>query len=216
MKSLQHIESLSAAFEATHQLIICTEGYAKKIAVSYPVTPSSASVPTAVSTAADARVHMPQLPVPKFSGNSVDWPGYYDAFTRLIHQNERLGNIQRFHFLKESLPAGRDCESRQFPLTAANYTVAWDTLIQCAAACNTLNASLQDGDHWHAQYLTTKLPKETHSAWEHHLGSQTPTNLDHPSHATRQNILLATARIIVCHPQSGAQASINALIDQLQ
>jgi len=34
------------------------------------------------------------------------------------------------------------------------------------------------------------------------------------SHATRQNILLATARIIVCHPQSGAQASITALIDQ--
>jgi len=34
------------------------------------------------------------------------------------------------------------------------------------------------------------------------------------SHAKRQNIVLATARIIVCHPQSGAQASITALIDQ--
>jgi len=43
----------------------------------------------------------------------------------------------------------------------------------CAAACNTLNASLQDGDHWLAHYLTAKLPKETHSAWERHLGSQT-------------------------------------------
>jgi len=39
----------------------------------------------------------------------------------------------------------------------------------CAAACNTLNASLQDGDHWFAHYLTAKLPKETHSAREHHL-----------------------------------------------
>jgi len=180
--------------------------------IKFPVTPSSASAPTAVSTVADARVHMPQLPVPKFSGNCVDWPGYYDAFTRLIHQNERLDNIQRFHFLKESLPAGRDCDIRQIPLTAANYTVAWDTLIQrynnprvvfsnhmnmlyqlpslskekpddirsmisavnvCAAACNTINASLQNGDHWLAHYLTAKLPKETHSAWEHHLGSQT-------------------------------------------
>ncbi|XP_070855575.1 uncharacterized protein [Drosophila suzukii] len=43
----------------------------------------------------------------------------------------------------------------------------------CAAACNTINASLQNGDHWLAHYLTAKLPKETHSAWEHHLGSQT-------------------------------------------
>ncbi|XP_070854529.1 uncharacterized protein [Drosophila suzukii] len=168
--------------------------------IKFPVTPSSASAPTAVSTVADARVHMPHLPVPKFSGNCVDWPGYYDAFTRLIHQNERLDNIQRFHFLKESLPAG--CDIRQIPLTAANYTVAWDTLIQrynnprvvfsnhmnmlyqlpsigkekpgdirsmisavnvCAAACNTINASLQDGDHWLAHYLTAKLPKETHS-----------------------------------------------------
>ncbi|XP_070854163.1 uncharacterized protein [Drosophila suzukii] len=73
---------------------------------------------------------MPQVPVPKFSGNCVDWPGYYDALTRLIHQNERKDNIQRFHLLKESLPAGRDGDIRQIPLTAANYTVAWDTLIQ--------------------------------------------------------------------------------------
>jgi len=104
MKRLQQIESLNAAFETTHQVIICTEGYvktdyhAKKIAVSFedlymetyclvaegqrikfPVTPSSASAPTAVSTVADARVHMPQLPVPKFSGNCVDWPGYYSS-----------------------------------------------------------------------------------------------------------------------------------------
>jgi len=107
---MQQIESLNSAFETTHQVIICTEGYAKsdyhakKIAVRFedlymetycivaegkrirfPVTPSLASSPTAVSTVADARVHMPQLPVPKFSGNCVDWPRYYDAFTRLIH-----------------------------------------------------------------------------------------------------------------------------------
>jgi len=127
MKRMHQIESLTAAFETTHQVIICTEGYAKtdyhakKIAVSFevlyvetyclvaegqrikfPVTPSSASAPAAESTVADARVHMPQLPVPKCSGNCVDWPGYYVAFTRLIHQNERLDNIQQFHFLKES------------------------------------------------------------------------------------------------------------------
>jgi len=41
MKRLQQIESLNAAFETTHQVIICTEGYAKsdyyakKIAVSF-------------------------------------------------------------------------------------------------------------------------------------------------------------------------------------
>jgi len=41
MKRLQQIESLNAAFETTHRVIICTEGYAKsnyfakKIAVSF-------------------------------------------------------------------------------------------------------------------------------------------------------------------------------------
>jgi len=97
MKRLQQIESLNSAFETTHQVIICTEGYtktdyhAKKIAVSFedlymetyclvsegqrikfPVMPSSASSPTAVTTVADPRVHMPHLPVPKFSGNCVN------------------------------------------------------------------------------------------------------------------------------------------------
>ncbi|XP_070855477.1 uncharacterized protein [Drosophila suzukii] len=137
--------------------------------IKFPVTPSSASAPTAVSTVADARVHMPQLPVPKFSGNCVDWPGYYDAFTRLIHQNERLDNIQRFHVHMNML--------YQFPsqskLKPDDIRSMSSAVNVCAAACNTINASLQNGDHWLAHYLTAKLPKETHSAWEHHLVSQT-------------------------------------------
>jgi len=39
---------------------------------------------------------MPQLPVHKFGGDCADWSGYNEAFTRLIHQNERLDTIQRF------------------------------------------------------------------------------------------------------------------------
>jgi len=104
MKRLQQIESLNAAFETTHQVIICTERYAKtdyhtkKIAVSFedlymetyclvaegqrikfPVTPSSASAPTAVSTVADARVHNCQCP----SLAETAWTGQ-DIMTRSL------------------------------------------------------------------------------------------------------------------------------------
>jgi len=131
MKRLQQIESLNSAFETAHQVFICTEGYAKtdyyakKIAVrfedlymetyclvaegqrtKFPVMLFLASPPPAVSTGSYVRVLMPQLPGPKFSGNCVDWPGYYDAFTRLISA--------RWSRLRYS--------SNSF-----NYTVAWDT-----------------------------------------------------------------------------------------
>jgi len=73
------------------------------------------TTPTAAAENADTelRVNMPPMTAPKFSGACVDWPGYYDAFTSLIHNNNNLSNVQGLHFLQESLPISRDNDIRQ-------------------------------------------------------------------------------------------------------
>ncbi|XP_036346101.1 uncharacterized protein LOC118755369, partial [Rhagoletis pomonella] len=58
------------------------------------------------------------------------------------------------------------------------------TLLNVANVCvnefKRLKLPIGECDHWIAHYLTTKLPTETHSAWERHLGSkiEIPTFFD--------------------------------------
>jgi len=79
------------------------------------------TTPKAAAWSADPelRVNIPQMSVPKFSGTCVDWPGYYDAFTSVVHNNYNLSNVQRLHFHKESLPISRDNDIRQMQLKYA-------------------------------------------------------------------------------------------------
>ncbi|XP_070139213.1 uncharacterized protein [Drosophila bipectinata] len=70
------------------------------------------------------------LTVPRFSGNFTDWPSFYDGFLQLIHDNNTLSNIQKFHFLKQALPEGRDQDVSHMALTDSGYTVAWDLLVK--------------------------------------------------------------------------------------
>ncbi|XP_036346949.1 uncharacterized protein LOC118756265 [Rhagoletis pomonella] len=154
-KRLQQIDSISKEFAETHKIIICAEGYsessyytnnvtsefeerymdvycaiAEAFEQTHPKTTGVSTTPIDASAlAAKGQVQMPQIPVPSFSGQCIDWPGFYDAFTRLIHDNAQLNEIQKFHFLKESLPESRDNDIRQMQLTAANYNVAWTTLV---------------------------------------------------------------------------------------
>ncbi|XP_036319091.1 uncharacterized protein LOC118733684 [Rhagoletis pomonella] len=51
------------------------------------------------------------------------------------------------------------------------------SLLNAARVCinefQRLKIPISDCDHWIAYYVSMQLPKETHQAWEHHLGSNT-------------------------------------------
>nr|CAI5867743.1 unnamed protein product [Callosobruchus analis] len=65
------------------------------------------------------------IPVPKFNGNLDDWLSFGDTFISLIHTNNSLDNIQKFHFLRTSLveDAGQVIADAEF--SAEGYQVAW-------------------------------------------------------------------------------------------
>ena len=46
---------------------------------------------------------LPELELPKFSGNPMDWPGFWDQFQISIHSSSVLSDIDGFNYLKKYL-----------------------------------------------------------------------------------------------------------------
>ncbi|XP_017477362.1 PREDICTED: uncharacterized protein LOC108367286 [Rhagoletis zephyria] len=235
---LSRIDDLNSEFCTTHKLIVCSDiaeddGYFREDVASqfeemhldlfclltqrqeemYPRTiPPDEPLPSNLQNRNTSSIKLPRLPVPSFSGRFTEWPSFHDSFNRLIHQNIELNSIQKFHYLKQALPADRDVDIHQMLLTEVNYDTAWDLLLKrynnprilfsqhmntlynlpqlykeksdniksmlnvanvCVNEFKRLKIPIGGCDHWVAHYLATKLPTDTHTAWERHLGSKT-------------------------------------------
>ncbi|KOC63601.1 hypothetical protein WH47_02482, partial [Habropoda laboriosa] len=66
--------------------------------------------------------------LPSFDGNYNDWIRFRDTFLSLIHNNEQLEDVQKFHYLQSSLkgPAARIVQS--IGISKSNYRTAWDAV----------------------------------------------------------------------------------------
>ncbi|XP_043067134.2 uncharacterized protein [Drosophila bipectinata] len=90
-------DNLYERFVEEHQHIFCniSEEYDNKFSVIAQGSPPIESVTPILSS----NIPLPKLPVPRFSGSFTDWPSFYDGFLQLIHDNNTLSNIQKFHSL---------------------------------------------------------------------------------------------------------------------
>jgi hypothetical protein len=52
-----------------------------------------------VTTEPSVKVNLPQLLVPKFSGNLQDWVTFKDTFLSLVGDSTTIPKIQKFHYL---------------------------------------------------------------------------------------------------------------------
>ncbi|KOC58609.1 hypothetical protein WH47_05566, partial [Habropoda laboriosa] len=66
--------------------------------------------------------------LPTFNGDLGQWIRFRDTFTSLVHDSDKLTDIDRFNYLNSSLtgPAARVLES--FSVSATNYALAWARL----------------------------------------------------------------------------------------
>ena len=55
-----------------------------------------------------------KLKLPKFSGNSTDWPGIQDQFKTFIHSIDGLSDIDRFSYLKKYLCGSATLHSQSY------------------------------------------------------------------------------------------------------
>ncbi|XP_058443065.1 uncharacterized protein LOC131425280 [Malaya genurostris] len=81
------------------------------------------------STGVHSYVRLPQINLPEFDGNYEKWLPFHDTFRALIDSSPQLSNIQKFHYLRASLKGDALRLVDSFPMSDANYRVAWDGLV---------------------------------------------------------------------------------------
>lgn len=73
-------------------------------------------------------VKLPTIALPKFNGLYIRWLEFRDTFSSLIHDNESLNDVQKFHYLKASLEGEATDIIKSMSLSASNYNIAWNLL----------------------------------------------------------------------------------------
>lgn len=86
-------------------------------------TTNNRITPTAVE------VKLPQIEIPTFDGAFEEWTAFYDAFTSLVDSNVGLSDVNKMHYLRNSLRGSALKAIGRLTVTDANYRIALKTLI---------------------------------------------------------------------------------------
>ncbi|XP_076660770.1 uncharacterized protein LOC143364165 [Halictus rubicundus] len=86
--------------------------------------------PTPTPSDSHTAICLPVIQIPTFDGNYSQWIRFRDTFTSLVHDCDKLTDVDRLSYLVSSLsgPAARILES--FSVSATNYNLAWSRLKQ--------------------------------------------------------------------------------------
>ncbi|XP_011859478.1 PREDICTED: uncharacterized protein LOC105556970 [Vollenhovia emeryi] len=83
------------------------------------------------SSAGEARQTLSRLPdisLPKFTGEYAAWPAFRDLFTSLIMQNEQLTNVERLHYLRSSVEGAPAQLIAGFLMSGDSLMPSWELL----------------------------------------------------------------------------------------
>ncbi|XP_058445661.1 uncharacterized protein LOC131426915 [Malaya genurostris] len=75
-------------------------------------------------------VRLPQITLPKFSGNMDEWISFRDLYTSLIHWQTELPDVEKLHYLRSQLQGEAMAVIEALPITSANYLTAWELLVK--------------------------------------------------------------------------------------
>ncbi|XP_011169838.2 uncharacterized protein LOC105202846 [Solenopsis invicta] len=73
-------------------------------------------------------IRLPKIDLPTFSGAYEEWHPFFDVFNSLIHSNNSLKDIQKFHYLKSSLKSDAAETIASLEISDINYADAWSRL----------------------------------------------------------------------------------------
>ncbi|XP_073964467.1 uncharacterized protein [Choristoneura fumiferana] len=71
---------------------------------------------------------LPTIQLPSFSGRYQDWLEFHDTYASLIHSNNSIPTIHKFHYLRAALTDSAALIIRSLDFSADNYEVAWSLL----------------------------------------------------------------------------------------
>ncbi|XP_052758555.1 uncharacterized protein LOC128202398 [Galleria mellonella] len=73
-------------------------------------------------------VKLPTIQLPKFCGSYDNYLEFRDTFTSLIHNNDEIDEINKFHYLRASLEGSAAVVIQSVEFSSKNYAVAWKLL----------------------------------------------------------------------------------------
>lgn len=76
-----------------------------------------------------SHVRLPDIKLPVFAGNLDQWLNFHDLFVSLVHSSNELSSIQKFYYLRSSLSGDALKLVQTIALSANNYLVAWNLLL---------------------------------------------------------------------------------------
>ncbi|XP_055588990.1 uncharacterized protein LOC129741289 [Uranotaenia lowii] len=78
---------------------------------------------------ASSQIRLPDVKLPVFNGTLEHWLNFHDLFISLVHSSSELSNIQKFYYLRSSLAGDALKLIQTIAISANNYPVAWNLLI---------------------------------------------------------------------------------------
>lgn len=102
-------------------------------------------------------IKLPALNLPSFDGSYENWLFFRDTFSSVIHNNNSLSNVQKFHYLRLSLKSEATETVKSLEISDANYTLAWNLLLERYE-----NTPLLVNNHIKALFNLDVVSKESH------------------------------------------------------
>ena len=78
----------------------------------------------------ESNVKLPKISIPIFKGDTKFWPTFFDLFKKLIHENRRLGDVEKLQYLFQFLEDEPLKLLSGISITDDNYQVAFDKLVK--------------------------------------------------------------------------------------
>ncbi|CAK1578646.1 unnamed protein product [Parnassius mnemosyne] len=77
-----------------------------------------------------SNLKLPPLKIPPFDGAPNKWLSFRDTYLSLIHNNENIDDISKFHYLKSYLEGNVSSAINSVTVSSKNYATAWQLLCE--------------------------------------------------------------------------------------
>lgn len=73
---------------------------------------------------------LPPLKIANFHGDPNQWISFRDTYLSLIHENDNIEDVNKFHYLKSYLEGAASSVISSVTVSSNNYQIAWNLLCQ--------------------------------------------------------------------------------------
>ena len=85
---------------------------------------SPGTVSSPATTPSSHKVKLPKISLPRFGGNLLKWPSFWDSYESAVHHSPDLTDIDKFNYLRSLLDGAAHDAIAGLTLTSANYQEA--------------------------------------------------------------------------------------------